>query len=92
MGTKGIPKFNFTWLIELCWSKERIMEVYLNSIEMGQGIYGAEAAAKYKFHTTAAKLTLRTMCIDSSNTPQSVHVLDSAHPSAYILRRQSQKS
>ena len=33
-------------------SKERIMEVYLNSIEMGKGIYGAQAAAKYKFKTT----------------------------------------
>ena len=44
------------------------MEVHLNSIEMGQGIYGAEAAAKYKFHTTAAKLTARTMRIDSGNT------------------------
>ena len=33
------------------------MTVYLNSIEMGKGIYGAQAAARYKFHTTAAKLT-----------------------------------
>lgn len=47
----------FTLLIELLWSKERIMEVYLNSIEMGKGVYGAEAAAQYWFHKSAAKLT-----------------------------------
>lgn len=47
----------FTLLIETMWSKERIMEVYLNSIEMGPGIYGAEAAAQYWFNSSAAKLS-----------------------------------
>lgn len=47
----------FTLLIETFWSKERIMEVYLNSIEMGNGIYGAEAAAQHWFHKPAKKLT-----------------------------------
>lgn len=42
---KGLEVY-FTFLIELFWSKERIMEVYLNSIEMGNGIYGAQATAK----------------------------------------------
>lgn len=46
----------FTLLIEMMWSKERIMEVYLNSIEMGRGIYGAEAAAQFWYKTSAAKL------------------------------------
>jgi monofunctional biosynthetic peptidoglycan transglycosylase len=46
----------FTLLIETMWSKERIMEVYLNSIEMGRGIYGAEAAAQFWYKTSAAKL------------------------------------
>lgn len=46
----------FTLLIELIWSKERIMEVYLNSIEMGDGVYGAEAAARYWFHKSASQL------------------------------------
>jgi monofunctional biosynthetic peptidoglycan transglycosylase len=46
----------FTFLIELFWSKERIMEVYLNSIEMGDGVYGAEAAAQHWFKKKAAKL------------------------------------
>lgn len=47
----------FTFLIELFWGKERIMEVYLNSIEMGDGVYGAEAASKYWFHKSAKNLT-----------------------------------
>ncbi|WP_431132948.1 monofunctional biosynthetic peptidoglycan transglycosylase [Psychroserpens mesophilus] len=47
----------FTFLIELIWSKERIMEVYLNSIEMGPGIYGAEAASQYWFKKSASKLS-----------------------------------
>ena len=51
---KGLEVY-FTFLIETFWSKERIMTVYLNSIEMGKGIYGAQATAKYKFNTTAAK-------------------------------------
>ncbi|AWH84199.1 monofunctional biosynthetic peptidoglycan transglycosylase [Flavobacterium album] len=47
----------FTVLIELLWSKERIMEVYLNSIEMGPYVYGAQAAAQHWYHKDAANLT-----------------------------------
>lgn len=53
---KGLEVY-FTFLIETFWSKERIIEVYLNSIEMGNGIYGAEAAAQYWFKKSAEKLT-----------------------------------
>lgn len=53
---KGLELW-FTLLIEIFWSKERIMEVYLNSIEMGNGIYGAEAAAQHWFHKSAKKLS-----------------------------------
>ncbi|MCX7551244.1 monofunctional biosynthetic peptidoglycan transglycosylase [Xanthomarina sp. F2636L] len=53
---KGLEVY-FTFLIETIWSKERIMEVYLNSIEMGNGIYGAEAAAYYWYNKPAAKLS-----------------------------------
>lgn len=52
---KGLELW-FTLLIETIWSKERIMEVYLNSIEMGNGIYGAEAASQHWFHKKASKL------------------------------------
>lgn len=53
---KGLETY-VTFLIEMLWTKERIMEVYLNSIEMGNGIYGAEAAAQYWFKKPASKLS-----------------------------------
>ncbi|WP_339649438.1 monofunctional biosynthetic peptidoglycan transglycosylase, partial [uncultured Salegentibacter sp.] len=54
---KGLEVY-FTFLIETFWSKERILEVYLNSIEMGRGIYGAEAAAQHWFNKSAANLSV----------------------------------
>lgn len=53
---KGFEVY-FTFLIEVFWSKERIVEVYLNSIEMGNGVYGAEAASQYWFKKSANKLS-----------------------------------
>ena len=53
---KGLETY-FTFLIEKIWTKERILEVYLNSIEMGNGIYGAEAASRYWFKKSASKLS-----------------------------------
>lgn len=53
---KGMEVY-FTFLIETLWSKERILEVYLNSIEMGKGVYGAEAASQSWFRKPAAKLS-----------------------------------
>nr|WP_288834459.1 monofunctional biosynthetic peptidoglycan transglycosylase [uncultured Flavobacterium sp.] len=53
---KGLEAY-FTVLIELIWGKERIMEVYLNSIEMGNGVYGAQAAAEHWYRKDAANLT-----------------------------------
>lgn len=53
---KGVEVY-FTFLIETIWDKERILEVYLNSIEMGKSVYGAEAAAKVWFNKPASKLT-----------------------------------
>ena len=55
---KGFEAY-FTVLIEAIWSKERIMEVYLNSIEMGNDVYGAEAAAQHWYGKTAANLNAR---------------------------------
>ena len=52
---KGLETY-FTFLIETFWSKERILEVYLNSIEMGDGVYGVQAAAAYWFDTSAGDL------------------------------------
>lgn len=53
---KGFETY-FTFLIEQVWGKERIMEVYLNSIEMGNGIYGVEAASQYWYKKSATKLS-----------------------------------
>ncbi len=50
---KGFEAY-FTFLIEMVWGKDRILEVYLNVAEMGRGIYGAEAAAERFFNTRAA--------------------------------------
>lgn len=84
---KGFEVY-FTFLIELFWSKERIMEVYLNSIEMGKGIYGAQATAKYKFDTTAAKLTKAQCALIAATLPNPIR-FDSAKPSQYIKQRQA---
>lgn len=53
---KGLEAY-FTVLIEFVWGKERIMEVYLNSIEMGDGVYGAEAASQYWYRKSASNLS-----------------------------------
>jgi monofunctional glycosyltransferase len=53
---KGLEAY-FTVLIETIWGKRRIMEVYLNTVEMGPGVYGVEAAAERYFHASARDLT-----------------------------------
>ncbi|MGA8854761.1 MAG: monofunctional biosynthetic peptidoglycan transglycosylase [Christiangramia sp.] len=52
---KGLEAY-FTFLIEIIWTKERILEVYLNSIEMGKGVYGAQAASQHWFKKNASEL------------------------------------
>ena len=54
---RKIPEFYFTFLIEMIWGKQRILEVYLNVIETGPGCFGVEAAAQHYFHKSAKKLT-----------------------------------
>lgn len=51
-------EFWFTLLIEICWSKQRILEIYLNSVEWGKGIFGIEVASQYYFHKNANNLTV----------------------------------
>ena len=85
---KGLEAY-FTFLIELFWSKERIMEVYLNSIEMGPGIYGAEAVAEYHFGKSAAVLTRNDCALIAATLPKPLEY-SSKNPSAYMLKRQHQ--
>ena len=65
---KGFEAY-FTLLIETAWSKERIMEVYLNVIEFGDGIYGAEAASQHYFKKSAAKISREEAAILASLLP-----------------------
>lgn len=83
---KGLEVW-FTFLIEVCWSKERIMEVYLNVIEMGDGIYGAEAASQAYFHKPARQLTKREAVLIAAVLPNP-RKWSPANPNAYILKRQ----
>lgn len=85
---KGLEAY-FTFLIEKLWGKQRIMEVYLNSIEMGQGIYGVEAVAQEHFGTTAAKLSKTQAALIAASLPNPL-VRDSAHPTARMERRSRQ--
>ena len=82
---KGFEVY-FTFMIELMWSKQRIMEVYLNSIEMGDGIYGADAVAEWHFNTTASQLT-KAQCALIAATLPNPRRFNSAKPSAYMLKR-----
>ncbi len=81
---KGLEAY-FTALIELIWSKQRIMEVYLNSIEMGKGIYGAKAVAQCNFGTTPDKLTKDQCAFIAVSLPNPL-TRDSAHPTAKMRK------
>ena len=65
---KGLEVY-FTKMIEWVWGKERILEVYLNVIEMGKGIFGAEAAAQEYFKKPASKLTRREAAMIAACLP-----------------------
>lgn len=84
---KGFEVY-FTFLIELFWSKQRIMEVYLNVIEMGNGVYGTEAAAQEYFHKPAKKLSMREAALIAAVLPNP-RKWSPAKPSAYIQRKSS---
>lgn len=76
----------FTLLIELIWSKKRIMEVYLNSIEMGNGVYGAESAAQHWYKTSAIKLNKDQSAGIASILPNPIKYVANP-PSSYIAKR-----
>jgi monofunctional biosynthetic peptidoglycan transglycosylase len=84
---KGFEVY-FTLLIELFWSKERIMEVYLNSIEMGNGIYGAEAAAQHWFKKPAKNLNREECAALASILPAPLKYVANP-PSPYIEKRKA---
>ena len=82
---KGLEAY-FTVLIELIWGKERIMEVYLNSIEMGNGVYGAQEAARHWYSKTARNLTPREAAGIAAILPNP-RKFKASNSSSYINRR-----
>jgi monofunctional biosynthetic peptidoglycan transglycosylase len=77
----------FTLLIELFWNKKRIMEVYLNEIEMGDGIYGIQAASQAYFHKDASALTKQQSAAIASIFPDPLK-WSPTNPSNYVAHRQ----
>lgn len=75
----------FTLLIESMWTKERIMEIYLNSIEFWNNIYGIDAAAEYYFHTSAKKLTSNQAALLAALLPNPRYYQNHLH--SYSLQR-----
>lgn len=79
---KGFEAY-FTVLIEIFWSKKRILEVYLNVIEMGDGIYGAEAACQHYYSKSAERLTRRQAALLIAVLPNP-RKWNPVNPTAYI--------
>jgi monofunctional biosynthetic peptidoglycan transglycosylase len=83
---KGLEAY-FTTLIELMWPKARIMEVYLNVIELGDGVYGVEAASQKFFAKTAQKINPQEAALIAAVLPNP-RQLKIARPSSYVRLRQ----
>jgi len=77
----------FTVLVEIFWSKERILEIYLNTVDWGKGIMGAEAASRTYFHVSSAHVSRRQAALLAAILP-SPHRWSPTNPSPYVLKRQ----
>ena len=84
---KGLETY-FTVLIEFLWTKERIMEVYLNIIETGNGIYGVQSASRKYFGVNASNLTRSQAALIAVCLPNP-RKFSPANPSGYISRRKN---
>jgi len=84
---RKIMETYFTVLIELCWNKKRIMEVYLNIIEMGDGIYGIESASRFYYRKPSIKLNLSESAMIVSCFPNPRKFTPLKHP-AWINSKQ----
>ena len=82
---KGLEAY-FTVLLELFWPKSRILEVYANIAEFGDGVYGAEAAARVYFGKPARELNEREAALLAAVLPNPKK-FSPTQPSAYVLRR-----
>lgn len=84
---KGLEAY-FTTLIEFFWSKHRIMEVYLNSIEMGPQVFGAQAVAREHFNKDAADLTRSECILIAASLPNPIVHNTKKNPDKFLKRRQ----
>jgi len=84
---KGLEAWVTLWM-ELLWDKRRILEVYLNVVEWGDGVYGAEAAAQRYFDVPASKLTSHQAALLAAALPNP-RERNPAKPSAYVRNRAS---
>ncbi len=82
---KGLEVY-FTFMIEMLWSKKRILDIYLNSVEMGKGIFGIEAASNYFFHKNASKLNRTEAAFIAACLPNPKK-FKANNPSNYIIQR-----
>jgi monofunctional biosynthetic peptidoglycan transglycosylase len=82
---KGLEAW-FTALIEVFWSKQRILEVYVNSVEWDDGVFGAQAAAQHHFHVNASQLTTQQASYLAAVLPNP-REWSASHPSSYVSRR-----
>ncbi len=77
----------YTVLVEIFWSKERILEIYLNTVDLGKGIMGVEAASRTYFHISSAHVSRRQAALLAAILP-SPHRWSPNNPSPYVLKRQ----
>lgn len=82
---KGLEVY-FTFMIELIWGKQRILEMYLNEAEMGRGVFGIEAASQKYFKHSAKKLTKVEAAMIASSLPNPVFYTVKP-PSRYVSRK-----
>jgi monofunctional biosynthetic peptidoglycan transglycosylase len=82
---KGLEVY-FTFMIELIWGKKRILEMYLNTVEMGKGVFGIEAAARNYYHKSALHLTRNEAACIAAVLPNP-KMYSQKFPSRYILGR-----
>lgn len=78
----------FTWLIEMLWHKDRILEVYLNIAEFGDHLFGIEAAAKRYFGVPASRLSASQSALLAATLPNP-HILRADRPTQYLRKRQA---
>jgi monofunctional biosynthetic peptidoglycan transglycosylase len=84
---RKLKELLITRRLEVELSKQRILELYLNSIEWGDGIWGAEAAARHYFHKSAAELSAPEAAL-LAGAIANPHIMDPSHPTARLRRRQ----